>query len=58
MVAAHGRHYEVEADGGGRWQAVPLGKRSIYACGDRVHLELAASGQARLLDHLPRASLL
>lgn len=58
VVAAHGRHYEVEADGGGRWQAVPLGKRSIYACGDRVHLELAASGQARLLDHLPRASLL
>ena len=58
VVAAHGRHYEVETDGGARWQAVPLGKRSIYACGDRVHLELAASGQARLLDHLPRASLL
>ncbi len=58
MVAAHGRHYEVETDSGGRWQAMPRGKRSLYACGDRVHLEPSADGQARIIDHLPRASLL
>ena len=58
IVAAHGRHYEVEVDGGGVCLAVPRGKRSIYACGDRVHLDPAAGGQARLADHLPRSSLL
>lgn len=58
VVAAHGRHYEVEVDGGGTCIAVPRGKRSIYACGDRVHLEEAAGGQARLADHQPRSSLL
>ena len=58
VIAAHGRHYEVETDAGDRWQAVPRGKKSLYACGDRVHLEPSAAGQARILDHLPRASLL
>jgi len=58
IVAAFGRHYEVEADDGATWQALPKGKRSIYACGDRVVLEPAASGQARIADHLPRRSLL
>jgi ribosome biogenesis GTPase len=58
VVAAHGRHYEVETDAGVSWQAVPRGKRSIYACGDRVHLEPTADGQARIIDHLPRSSLL
>lgn len=58
VVAAFGRHYEVEDDAGLLWQAVPRGKRSIYACGDRVRLEAAGEGQARIADHLPRASLL
>jgi ribosome biogenesis GTPase len=58
VVAAFGRHYEVEDDAGLLWQAVPRAKRSIYACGDRVHLESAADGQARIADHLPRVSLL
>jgi ribosome biogenesis GTPase len=58
IVAAHGRHYEVETADGLRWQAMPRGKRSIYACGDRVHIAPAAAGQASILDHLPRASLL
>ena len=59
IVAAFGRHYEVVADDGSRWQAVPKGKRSIYACGDRVELEPSGEGgQARIRDHLPRTSLL
>ncbi len=59
IVAAFGRHYEIVADDGSAWQAVPKGKRSIYACGDRVELEAAGEeGQARIREHLPRSSLL
>ena len=58
IVAAFGRHYEVESDDGRVWQATPRAKRSVYACGDRVALEPAASAQARILEHLPRSSLL
>ena len=58
IVAAFGRHYEVETDDGRRWQAMPRGKRSIYACGDRVGIEPASEDQARIADHLPRTSLL
>ncbi len=57
-MAAFGRHYEVESDDGRIWQATPRAKRSVYACGDRVALEPAAAGQARILEHLPRTSLL
>lgn len=58
IVAAFGRHYEVETDDGRRWQAMPRGKRSIYACGDRVRIEPASDDQARIADHLARHSLL
>lgn len=58
IVAAFGRHYEVESDDGRVWQATPRAKRSLYACGDRVALDPAPSGQARILEHLPRTSLL
>lgn len=58
VVAAHGRHYEVETADGRRWQAIPRGKRSDYACGDRVHIEPAGDGQARIVDHEARDSLL
>lgn len=58
VIAAHGRHYEVETDDGHRWQAMPRGKKSLCACGDRVRIEPAGSDQARILDHLARKSLL
>ncbi|HEX8963078.1 MAG TPA: ribosome small subunit-dependent GTPase A [Rhodocyclaceae bacterium] len=58
IVAAFGRHYEVESDDGRVWQATPRAKRSVYACGDRVAIEPAPAGQARILENLPRASLL
>lgn len=58
VTAAFGRHYEVASDDGRVWQATPRAKRSIYACGDRVALEPATAGQARILEFLPRSSLL
>ena len=58
IVAAHGRHYEVEDDAGSRCQAVPFGKRSTFACGDRVCLETAGDDRARITELLPRHSLL
>jgi ribosome biogenesis GTPase len=58
IIAAHGRHYEVESADGRRWQAVPRGKRSDYACGDCVTIEPAGAGQARILAHAARNSLL
>jgi ribosome biogenesis GTPase len=58
VIAAHGRHYEVETADGRRWQAVPRGKRSIYACGDRVLIEAMVDDQARIVEHLQRDSLL
>ena len=58
IIAAHGRHYEVESADGRRWQAVPRAKKSIYACGDRVTIEPAGTDQARIVDHLLRDSLL
>jgi ribosome biogenesis GTPase len=58
VIAAHGRHYEVECADGRHWQAMPRGKRSDYACGDRVTLEPVGTDQARIVDHLARQSLL
>jgi ribosome biogenesis GTPase len=58
VIAAHGRHYEVESADGRRWQAMPRGKRSDYACGDRVTIEPAGTDQARIVDHAVRDSLL
>jgi ribosome biogenesis GTPase / thiamine phosphate phosphatase len=58
VIAAHGRHYEVETDDGRRWQAMPRGKRSDYACGDRVTMEPAGVDQARIVEHRQRDSLL
>ena len=58
IVAAFGRHYEVETADGSLWQAMPKAKRSIYACGDRVDLQAASADQARIANHVPRSSLL
>ena len=54
IVAAFGRHYEVELAAGGVATGYPRGKKSIFACGDEVRL--SADGQ--LLGHGPRRSLL
>lgn len=58
IVAAHGRHYAVELDGGGLVHAVPRGKKSALACGDRVHVEMTAPDQAVIAGAHPRSTLL
>lgn len=58
IVAAFGRHYEVELADDSRITGFPRGKKSPYACGDRVALERASPDQAQILRHLPRTSLL
>jgi ribosome biogenesis GTPase / thiamine phosphate phosphatase len=58
VVAAHGRHYEVLDGTGRRWQAVPRGKKSLCACGDRVVIEATGDDGALIVDHLARSSLL
>ena len=58
IVAAFGRHYEVELADDGRITGFPRGKKSSYACGDRVAMERASADQAQIMRHLPRTSLL
>lgn len=58
VVAAFGRHYAVELAGGGCRNGIPRGKRSIYACGDRVAVDPISASQVQILRHLPRGSLL
>jgi len=60
--AAFGRHYEVELlngqDSGQLITGFPRGKKSPYACGDHVALEIASADQAQITKHLDRTSLL
>lgn len=56
--AAYGRHYEVELADGRLITGYPRGKKSPYACGDRVELQQSSNDQAQILNHLPRRSLL
>ncbi len=58
IVAAFGRHYEIELPDRGRITGYPLGKKSTYACGDRVALERSSPDQAQIIRHQPRSSLL
>lgn len=58
IVAAFGRHYEVELDDGRIANGIPRGKKSPYACGDRVSLGPLHDSEAQILAHAPRSSLL
>jgi len=58
IVAAFGRHYEVELDDGRSVNGIPRGKKSPYACGDRVTLGPLHDTEAQILSHAPRSSLL
>jgi len=58
IVAAFGRHYEIELPDRGCITGYPLGKKSPYACGDRVVVQASSADQAQILRHLPRTSLL
>lgn len=58
ITAAFGRHYEVLLPDGSHITGFPRGKKSPFACGDRVALEVASADQAQITKHLPRTSLL
>lgn len=61
ITAAHGRHYEITLDpehGHRLVNGIPRGKKSPYACGDRVSLGPLHDSEAQILDHAPRTSLL
>jgi len=59
VVAAHGRHYEVELDDGSLRRCYPRGKKSgAAAVGDRVHILLEGADGGVIDAVLPRANLL
>jgi ribosome biogenesis GTPase len=58
VVAAHGRHYVVETDGGELLTCFPRGKKSLLACGDRVQVTPTAAGQGAIEAVDPRRCLL
>lgn len=58
IVAAFGRHYEVELADGSCATCFPRGKRSLYACGDRVAIESRSADQGVIVRLLERRSLL
>lgn len=58
VSAAFGRHYEVTLAAGRIAIGIPRGKKSIYACGDRVTLGELHGNEAPILAHAPRRSLL
>jgi len=57
VVAAHGRHYVVEAADGVLVRCVPRGKKSLLTCGDRVRFAPAGGDAGVIEDFEPRASL-
>jgi ribosome biogenesis GTPase len=61
IVAAHGREYEVRLDGGcpgaRTLMCSPRGKKSLYACGDEVEVEVSGETQGVINALLPRRSL-
>jgi len=58
IVAAFGRHYEIRLADGRTVDGIPRGKKSPYACGDRVTLGPFHDNKAQILSHQPRSSLL
>lgn len=58
VVAAFGRHYEVDIGEGVCLNCFPRGKRSVYACGDRVGIERDGADQGVIVRLHERRSLL
>lgn len=58
VVAAHGRQYLVQTDGGERLLAFPRGKKSVIAVGDQVRIVRSGVDQASIAECLPRTNLL
>lgn len=58
LTAAFGRQYALRLDDGRTITCFPRGKKSIYACGDRVEVELCGPDQGVITALHPRRSLL
>ena len=58
LIAAFGRQYEVLLDDGRTVTGYPLGKKSLFACGDRVEIEISSPNQGQIVGHAPRHTLL
>jgi ribosome biogenesis GTPase len=58
VTAAFGRHYEITLADGRCVNGIPRGKKSPYACGDRVSLGPLHDSEAQILAHAERSSLL
>lgn len=57
VVASFGRNYELRA-GADTFKCVPRGKKSVYACGDEVDIEITAPGQGVIVGLHERRNLL
>ncbi|MHA3903147.1 ribosome small subunit-dependent GTPase A [Castellaniella sp. WN] len=57
VVAGHGRHYDVEIDGGGPRRCYTRGKKAGPAVGDRVRVRPEGRREGVILDILPRSNL-
>ncbi|WP_374246691.1 ribosome small subunit-dependent GTPase A [Zoogloea sp.] len=58
LIAAFGRQYEVKTDAGEILLCVPRGKKSVFACGDRVQVAATGPGQGVIDKLIERTSLL
>ncbi len=58
LIAAFGRQYEVKTDAGEILLCVPRGKKSVFACGDRVQVASTGPGQGVIDKLIERTSLL
>ena len=58
LIAAFGRQYEVLLDDGRTITGYPPGKKSVFACGDRVDIEISSPNQGQIVRHGPRTTLL
>ncbi len=58
LIAAFGRQYEVRTDAGEIMLCVPRGKKSLFACGDRVQVAATGPGQGVIDKLVERSSLL
>lgn len=58
LIAAFGRQYEVKTDDGEILLCVPRGKKSVFACGDRVQVADTGPGQGVIDKLIERTSLL
>jgi ribosome biogenesis GTPase len=57
VIAAYGRRYRVEAEGGGELECVTRGRRSDVACGDHVSVSRTGVGAAVIEAVEPRRTL-